>query len=220
MVRRSNHRSASSTYHLPLIPIFHFPCNLLRILRQLNESALTGDEDIIQGCIKGDRRAQQELFRKHAPRMFGVCLRYCDSREDAEDLLHDGFVKLFSVIGSFKKESSLETWMTRVFVNEAISRIRRKKSRGEWLSLNEDTDIAEEESVPDTEPDYLVDEVLAAIQMLPDKYRIILNLYAIEKRSHREISELTGMTEGASKSQLSRARVLLRNLMNNNKKPD
>ncbi len=179
---------------------------------------MTGDEDIIQGCINGDRRAQQELFQKHASRMFGVCLRYCSSREDAEDLLHDGFVKLFSVIGSFKKESSLETWMTRVFVNEAISRIRRKKTRGEWLSLNEDTDIAEEEQIPETEPDYTVDEVMSAIQMLPDKYRIILNLYAIEKRSHREISELTGMTEGASKSQLSRARVLLRNLINSIKK--
>jgi RNA polymerase sigma factor (sigma-70 family) len=178
---------------------------------------LTGDEDIIQGCINGNRSAQQELFRKHASRMFGVCLRYCSSREDAEDLLHDGFVKLFSVIGSFKKESSLETWMTRVFVNEAISRIRRRKTRGEWLSLNEDTDIAEEDSSPEEAPDFTVDDVLAAIQLLPDKYRIILNLYAIEKRSHKEISELTGMTEGASKSQLSRARVMLRNLMNNNK---
>ena len=185
----------------------------------LSESTLTGDEDIIQGCIDGDRRAQQELFRKHAQRMFGVCLRYCSSREDAEDLLHDGFVKLFSVIGSFKKESSLETWMTRVFVNEAISRIRRKKRRGEWLSLEDNTDVAEEESNPETDPDFTVDEVLAAIQLLPDKYRIILNLYAIEKRSHREISELTGMSEGASKSQLSRARVLLRNLMNNSKNP-
>ncbi len=178
---------------------------------------MTGDEDIIQGCINGNRSAQQELFRKHASRMFGVCLRYCSSREDAEDLLHDGFVKLFSVIGSFKKESSLETWMTRVFVNEAISRIRRRKTRGEWLSLNEDTDIAEEDSSPEEAPDFTVDDVLAAIQLLPDKYRIILNLYAIEKRSHKEISELTGMTEGASKSQLSRARVMLRNLMNNNK---
>jgi RNA polymerase sigma-70 factor (ECF subfamily) len=150
--------------------------------------------------------------------MFGVCLRYCASREDAEDLLHDGFVKLFSVIGSFKKESSLETWMTRVFVNEAISRIRRKKTRGEWMSLDEEADFAAEESSAEEEvQDVTVDEVLAAIQLLPDKYRIILNLYAIEKRSHKEISELTGMTEGASKSQLSRARVLLRNLMNNKK---
>ncbi len=107
--------------------------------------------------------------------------------------------------------------MTRVFVNEAISRIRRRKTRGEWLSLNEDTDIAEEDSSPEEAPDFTVDDVLAAIQLLPDKYRIILNLYAIEKRSHKEISELTGMTEGASKSQLSRARVMLRNLMNNNK---
>lgn len=179
---------------------------------------MTGDEDIIQGCINGDRNAQQQLFRKHASRMFGVCLRYCASREDAEDLLHDGFVKLFSVIGSFKKESSLETWMTRVFVNEAISRIRRKKTRGEWMSLDEEADFAAEESSAEEEvQDVTVDEVLAAIQLLPDKYRIILNLYAIEKRSHKEISELTGMTEGASKSQLSRARVLLRNLMNNKK---
>jgi len=172
---------------------------------------LTADEELIHGCRKGDRRAQQMLFNRLSPRMFGVCMRYCSSREDAEDLLHDGFVKVFEKIASFKGQSALETWMTRVFVNEAISRIRKRKSRGEWFSLDEDTEIAdsqEEEEEPQTAWD--ADTVMQAVASLPDKYRIIINLYAIEQRSHKEISELLGIAEGASKSQLSRARAMLR----------
>lgn len=146
--------------------------------------------------------------------MYGVCLCYCSSREDAEDLLHDGFVKVFEKIGSFKGQSALETWMTRVFVNEAISRIRKRKSRGEWFSLDDDTEIAdsqEEEEEPQTAWD--ADTVMQAVASLPDKYRIIINLYAIEQRSHKEISELLGIAEGASKSQLSRARAMLRDAL-------
>lgn len=143
--------------------------------------------------------------------MYGVCLRYCSSREDAEDLLHDGFVKVFEKIDSFKGQSALETWMTRVFVNEAISRIRKSKSRGAWFSLDEDADIADhqdEEDEPQTAWD--ADTVMQAVAALPEKYRIIINLYAIEQRTHKEISELLGIAEGASKSQLSQARAMLR----------
>jgi len=177
---------------------------------------LISDEELIYGCKKGNRKAQQELFRKFSSRMFGVCLRYSPSREDAEDLLHDGFVKVFDKIGSFKAESSLETWMSRVFVNEAISRIRKHKTRGgDWLTLDEThfNSAGEEEELPEVDLD--VDEVLEAVQLLPDKYRLIINLYAIEGKTHREISGLLGIVEGASKSQLSRARAMLREILKN-----
>jgi RNA polymerase sigma-70 factor (ECF subfamily) len=146
--------------------------------------------------------------------MYGVCLRYCSSREDAEDLLHDGFVKVFEKIGSFKGQSALETWMTRVFVNEAISRIRKRKSRGEWFTLDAETEVADDaEEADEPENEWNADTVMQAVAALPDKYRIIINLYAIEQRSHKEISELLGIAEGASKSQLSRARAMLRELL-------
>ena len=133
-----------------------------------SEPTLTADDELIQGCRKGDRRAQQALFQRLSPRMYGVCLRYCSSREDAEDLLHDGFVKVFEKIGSFKGQSALETRMTRVFVNEAISRIRKRKSRGEWFSPDEDTEIAdshEEEEEPQTAWD--ADTDMQAVASLP-----------------------------------------------------
>jgi RNA polymerase sigma-70 factor (ECF subfamily) len=146
--------------------------------------------------------------------MYGVCLRYCSSREDAEDLLHDGFVKVFEKIGSFKGQSALETWMTRVFVNEAISRIRKRKSRGEWFTLDAETEVADDaEEADEPENEWNADTVMQAVAALPDKYRIIINLYAIEQRTHKEISELLGIAEGASKSQLSRARAMLRELL-------
>jgi RNA polymerase sigma-70 factor (ECF subfamily) len=146
--------------------------------------------------------------------MYGVCLRYCSSREDAEDLLHDGFVKVFEKIGSFKGQSALETWMTRVFVNEAISRIRKRKSRGEWFTLDAETEVADDaEEADEPENEWDADTVMQAVAALPDKYRIIINLYAIEQRTHKEISELLGIAEGASKSQLSRARAMLRELL-------
>jgi RNA polymerase sigma-70 factor (ECF subfamily) len=146
--------------------------------------------------------------------MYGVCLRYCSSREDAEDLLHDGFVKVFEKIGSFKGQSALETWMTRVFVNEAISRIRKRKSRGEWFTLDAETEVADDaEEADEPENEWDADTVMQAVAALPDKYRIIINLYAIEQRTHKEIGELLGIAEGASKSQLSRARAMLRELL-------
>jgi RNA polymerase sigma factor (sigma-70 family) len=179
-----------------------------------SESTLTADDELIQGCRKGDRRAQQALFQRLSPRMYGVCLRYCSSREDAEDLLHDGFVKVFEKIGSFKGQSALETWMTRVFVNEAISRIRKRKSRGEWFTLDAEAEVADDaEEADEPENEWDADTVMQAVAALPDKYRIIINLYAIEQRTHKEISELLGIAEGASKSQLSRARAMLRELL-------
>jgi RNA polymerase sigma factor (sigma-70 family) len=178
---------------------------------------LIPDEEIIHGCKKGNRKAQQELFRKFSARMFGVCLRYSPSREDAEDLLHDGFVKVFDKIGSFKAESSLETWMSRVFVNEAISRIRKNKTRGgDWLTLDESHYNSADDEDDEVEADLNVEEVMDAVQRLPDKYRLIINLYAIEGKTHREIAELLGIVPGASKSQLSRARAMLRDILKSN----
>ena len=170
------------------------------------------DELLIQGCRKNDRKAQQELFVRYGKKMFAVCLRYCGNADDAQDLLQDGFIKVFDKIGSFRGDSPLEAWMTRLFINMALS-IYRKNKRGPEIVefLDETHDVAEEEV--EIKGAVGVEKVLEAIQLLPDKYRLIINLYVIDKMNHREIAEQLNMTEGASKSQLSRARQMLKQII-------
>ncbi len=178
---------------------------------------MTRDEELIQRCAENDRKAQEELFRRYASRMYGVCLRYSSGAADAQDLLHDGFLKVFEKIGNFRGESSLETWITRVFMNLAISRFRSNRSRPEHTAFDEEWHDTPDES-PETEEtnpfEGLTSEmVVVKMQELPEKYRVVMNLYAVEKLSHREIADALGISEGTSKSQLSRARVMLKNLL-------
>jgi RNA polymerase sigma factor (sigma-70 family) len=177
---------------------------------------LLRDEEIIQGCKKGDRKQQQELFLVYGKKMYGYCLRYANNPDDANDLLQDGFVKIFESIGSYKGESTLEAWMTRLFINMAISRFRKRNSGPRFVEVEEAgiADVADEEIFIEQ---HELGRVLSALGELPEKYRIVLNLYAIEKMSHREISEQLGITEGTSKSTLSRARQMLKDQLNNKK---
>ncbi|MFN4913911.1 MAG: RNA polymerase sigma factor [Sphingomonadales bacterium] len=178
------------------------------------------DEDIIQGCKKGDRRAQEELFLRYGKKMYGYCLRYSGNPADANDLLQDGFVKVFEFIGTYKGDSAIEAWMTRLFINLAISRFRKRSTGPQFVEV--DTiplaeQVEENESAQESLSES-VDEVLSALAALPEKYRLVINLYAIDNMSHREIAEQLGISEGGSKSLLSRGRVMLKELMKNKKK--
>jgi len=177
---------------------------------------LLEDEDIIQGCRENDRRAQQELFLRYGRKMFGYCLRYSDNPDDANDLLQDGFIKVFDNIKSYKGDSPLQAWMSRVFINMAITRFRKRNAGPRFVDM-EDAEFAEdtEEDVQTEARD--LDKVMQCLQQLPEKYRLVLNLYAIDKLGHKEIAEQLGITEGTSKSQLSRARQMLKNLLENKK---
>ncbi len=170
------------------------------------------DEDIIQGCKQGDRRAQQELYLKYGQKMYGYCLRYSGNVEDANDLLQDGFVKVFEFIGSFKGDSYLEAWMTRLFINLAISRFRKRNTGPRFVEVENAflADKADEQADDNPLETFSVDRVLSALMELPEKYRMVINMYAIDKMSHKEISAQLGLTEGASKSILSRGRVMLK----------
>ena len=163
-------------------------------------------ENILHGCRKGRKKAQEALFRLYADKMFGVCKYYTRDNSEAEDVLHDGFIKVFDKIAKYRGDGSLEGWIRRVIVNTALERFR-KHSR--MFSLSElDEGIADEVGFT-AEGHLSSEELLEIIMELTPKYRLVFNLYAIEGYSHREISEQLGISEGTSKSNLARARTIL-----------
>lgn len=169
------------------------------------------DEQIIDGVIKGDAKAQKYLYEKYVNKMMGVCLRYARDYEEAQDVLQDGFVKVFEKLKSYKGAGSLEGWVRRIFVNTAIDNHRKTKSQRQHVDLD-----SVEYQLPS---DGFVLESLAAkdllkiVQILPDGYRMVFNLYAIEGYSHKEIAEQLDISVNTSKSQYSRAKSYLRKLI-------
>lgn len=180
-----------------------------------NRTCLLKDDEIIQGCKNGNRAAQEALFSRFGRKMYGYCLRYSGNPDDASDLLQDGFVKVFEFIETFKGDSNLEGWMTRIFINLAISRFRKRNTGPRFVEVEDHLLTEQADDHQETEH-HDVDQVLSALLLLPEKYRMVINLYAIEKMTHREISEQLGISEGTSKSMLSRARVMLKEILQTN----
>jgi RNA polymerase sigma factor (sigma-70 family) len=168
------------------------------------------DSDLIKGCLENDRRMQQELYNRFAPKMYGVCLRYTGNGDDAQDVLQDGFVKVFRKLDSFRSEGSFEGWIRRVFVNTAIEHVMRKHYMQPVTEREENT----LESKTLTALDGLSEkDILKLVQQLAPGYRAVFNLYVVEGYSHKEIGEMLDITEGTSKSQLSRAKVILQEMI-------
>jgi RNA polymerase sigma factor (sigma-70 family) len=165
-------------------------------------------KNIISGCLKGNRRDQELLYRRHSARLYAVCLQYSGNDEEARDILQEGFIKIFENLVHYKHEGSFEGWMRRIMVNTALERYRNKYN----LYRVDDIDqIPEPDAEPDNE-DYSgleAVDLLSIIRELPPKYRMVFNLFAIEGYSHKEISRMVNISEGTSKSNLSRARVIL-----------
>jgi len=159
--------------------------------------------DLIKGCLANDRRAQEQLYRWLSPRLFAVCLRYAADREAAEDVLQEGFIKLFQKLSSFRGEGSFEGWARRIMVNTAIEQFRKIKP---VLSLEADHP-PNEPSLKETGVSQLeAKELSALIQELPVGYRTVFNLYAVEGYNHAEIAALLGISEGTSRSKDARAK--------------
>jgi len=166
---------------------------------------MLNENELIDGCQKGNRASQRALYEAYCRKMMVVCLRYSKSTAEAEDILQEAFVKVFQGIKNFRKESKLETWITRIMVNTALN-ARRKK-----LYLFPMVDI-EETNLPEDEVSLSgihFTQLLEMIQTLPQGCQIVFNLFAIEGFSHKEIAEQLGISEGTSKSQFSRAKSLL-----------
>jgi RNA polymerase sigma-70 factor (ECF subfamily) len=171
---------------------------------------IADDNDLLKGCLDGDRKYQRGLYQKYSPKMYAVCLRYCNSSDDAQDVLQDGFVKVFRNLDKFRHEGSFEGWLRRIFVNTAIEHYRKKSNT---YSISENVEL----SVPDesvTAYDKLTErDLMAVIAKLSPGYKAVFNMYVIEGYSHKEIASILGISEGTSKSQLARAKHLLQNLI-------
>jgi len=168
------------------------------------------ENDLINACIRNDRDAQQLLYKEYYGKMMGVCLRYSNNQDDALDILHEGFIKVFKNISKYQPGTSLTAWMRRIMVNTAIDFYRKNVRR-----RTEDLDTAY--SVKSSEPDAISQvtekEILAAIQTLSPAYRSVFNLYVIEGYSHKEIANELGITESTSRSNLVKARHKLKAIL-------
>jgi len=180
---------------------------------------LLNNNDIIAGCVNKDRIAQKALYEKYGAKMFGFCLRYSNGHTDAQDLLQDGFIKVFDSIATLKDPSQLEGWMSRVFINLALSKFRKTSRRPLMVEAVDVSDESTEEVIMESEP-LEIEIVLQCLMLLPENYRMVLNLYAIDKLSHKEIAESLGITISNSKSLLHRARVLLKELVEQQRNKD
>lgn len=165
-------------------------------------------EELIERCGRFDKLAQKKLYDKFAPRMFGLCLRYASSRAEAEDILQDGFVKIFMNIRQYNGSGSFDGWMKRVIINTAISNYRQNLKHYYHLDIDEIKKTEVDESTVLT-PEYTHEELLSVINELPPGFRLVFNMYAIEGYKHKEISEMLSIDIGTSKSQFSRAKVLI-----------
>ncbi|MBN2669041.1 MAG: RNA polymerase sigma factor [Bacteroidales bacterium] len=161
-------------------------------------------EDIISGCKRNERKAQKLLYDKFSPIMMGLCLRYAKDNAEAEDVLQEGFIKIFSNIDQYNGEGSFEGWMKRIVINTAISNYRKNLKRYYQVDIEEPNVQSISSDWKTTE--YTKEELLNTIKTLPEGYKIVFNLYAIEGYKHKEIGELLGIDETTSKSQYSRAK--------------
>lgn len=170
--------------------------------------------NLIEGCLRGERHAQSSLYNLLSKKMFVVCLRYSKNREEAEEILQEGFMKVFQFIHQYKNTGSFEGWVRKIMMNCALQRYRSKSDLHAVINI----DLVKEENLANDENAFSkigAKELLLMVQRLSPAYRMVFNLYVFEGLKHREIAELLNISEGTSKSNLSDARVLLQKAVNN-----
>jgi len=168
---------------------------------------MLNEKELLEGCAKGDRAAQKALYEGYCRKMMVICQRYAKTTAEAEDILQEGFVKVFGAIKSFRGESALGTWITRIMINTALNSQRQKLYMLPMVDLTE-VSLPEREEVILAQ--FRLEELVAIIQSLPDGCRVVFNLFAIEGYGHQEIAKMMNISEGTSKSQYNRAKSLLR----------
>jgi RNA polymerase sigma-70 factor (ECF subfamily) len=168
---------------------------------------------LIKQCAKNDKRAQKEIYQLFAGKLFSICLKYSKNRQEAQDNFQDGFVTIFSKIGQFNFKGSFEGWLKRIMVNTVLLKYRNKSV------LNIVTEEIPDEVVVDVDDDEIsLDFLLSLIQELPERYRLVFNLYVLDGYSHKEVSQMLHIAEGTSKSNLARARAILKQKVENHQK--
>jgi RNA polymerase sigma-70 factor (ECF subfamily) len=193
----------------PLFTSFHHKCLVADFIH--TTLRLMSEHDLVKLCLKGDIRAQRHLYVLYAPRLKAICLRYASGKEEAEDMLQEAFVRIFSKLSQFKQDGPLGAWIRRVTVNTAAEIYRRDKKLRWHVDVE---DYAQQVVEPDDILATLEAESLVQkINCLPDGYRVVFNMFAIEGFTHKEIGDILGITESTSKSQYSRARQALRGML-------
>jgi RNA polymerase sigma factor (sigma-70 family) len=169
------------------------------------------EEAILQGCLRNESTAQKELYNRYSPKMLAVCYRFGHNREDAEDMLQEGFIKVFSQIHTFRNQGAFEGWVRRIIVHTCINNLKKNKKFNESVDIIHATTLqVREESVPSI---VQAKQVVECIRLLPLGYRTVLNLYAIEGYSHKEISIMLEIEESTSRSQYTRAKQMLEDIL-------
>lgn len=169
------------------------------------------DEQLVTGCLNSDPIAQKALYQTYARKMMSICMRYATNRDQAQDILQDGFVKVFQKMDHFRGDGPLGGWIARTMVNTALDHIRRNKMFDHSLDLTEAEHLhAEDAQVVSA---MSTAEIMALIQNLPPGYRTVFNLFAIEGYPHKDIAQMLGISENTSKSQFMKARAYLRKLL-------
>ena len=173
--------------------------------------SILSDSELVQRCLKGDAHAQKQFYERFAGRMLGVCYRYAGTLHEAEDLLQEGYIRAFRYLKDYRNEGSLEGWLRRIMVTTALNFLKREKRIREEVELttatNKTTDDSEVLRQLETQ------EVMKLIQRLSPGYRTVLNLFAIEGFSHKEIGEMLGIGESTSRSQFTRAKQILQQMI-------
>ena len=169
------------------------------------------EEAILKGCLNNEAAAQRELYNRYSPKMLAVCYRFAHNREDAEDMLQEGFIKVFSQIRTFENRGAFEGWIRRIVVHTCINILKKNKKFNENVDIIHATTIQiREETVPAI---IQAKQVVECIRLLPMGYRTVLNLYAVEGYSHREIGNMLDIEESTSRSQYTRARAMLEEIL-------
>ena len=182
----------------------HFSLELHLNSRKDNDKSF---KRLVKACLEGNREAQRTLYESLSPKMFPVCLRYMGNREEAEDVLQEGFVTLFSKLDSYSGKGSLEGWARKIFVNTALMQLRKNDVLKESEDLEGAWDVSSQD--PTIIQNIGYQELLEIIESLPPGFRTVFNMYVIEGYSHKEIGEALGISENTSRSQLQRARMIL-----------
>jgi RNA polymerase sigma factor (sigma-70 family) len=177
----------------------------------LNHSKTMTEELMIQGCLDNMAAAQEALYNRFSPRMLGVCYRFARNREDAEDMMQEGFIKVFSQIHQFRSQGALEGWIRRIIVHTCINVLKKNKKFSDSVDLFHANSIyLNESNIPSI---LQAKQVVECIRLLPVGYKTVLNLYAIEGYSHKEIASILDIEESTSRSQYTRAKSMLEDVL-------
>ncbi len=188
-----------------------FILNFCHILVGLNQAKTMTEELMVQGCLDNLAAAQEALYNRFSPRMLGVCYRFARNREDAEDMMQEGFIKIFTQIHQFRGQGALEGWIRRIIVHTCINVLKKNKKFTDSVDLfHAGSMYLNENNIPSI---LQAKQVVECIRLLPVGYKTVLNLYAIEGYSHKEIAAILDIEESTSRSQYTRAKSMLEDVL-------